>query len=127
MKKPIFLLVEDILVNRLLLKKLITMEYPEAEVLEAENGQQALGMLDSTLPDMIFMDIQMPVMGGVEATIEIRKRTKAEKAPIIALTAGILADERKTSLNAGMNDYLVKPVSQQDLKTVFKKYLSTND
>ncbi len=100
------------------------MHYPDAEIHQAEDGQQAIDNLENIFPDIIFMDIQMPVMNGLEATREIRKSDRCNDVIIIALTAGIMTEEKEQCIQAGMNDYLVKPVAVQDLKKIFKTHLN---
>jgi CheY-like chemotaxis protein len=91
----------------------------------AENGKQALDRLLEGDFDIVLMDIQMPVMGGMEATKVIRNIPGLEghkQIPIIALTAYAMAGDRERFLAAGMNDYLSKPLSVNDLERVLTKY-----
>lgn len=77
-------------------------------VTEAENGEQAVQKALVTHPDLILMDIMMPVMDGVEATKRLRQNEQVRGIPIIALTA--MAGSRDLAMNAGCNDYLTKPI-----------------
>ena len=89
----------------------------------AENGKEGLERHLESSYDLIFMDIQMPVMDGIEATKRIRKsEQEGKKTPIIALTAHALRGNREDYLSAGMNDYLSKPISLSDLERILKKY-----
>ncbi|WP_281646548.1 response regulator [Parendozoicomonas sp. Alg238-R29] len=82
----------------------------------ATSGQEALNLIAKHSYDMVFMDIQMPGMDGLEATRQLRQNEKqGEHLPVIALTAHALAEEQKELMKAGMNDYLTKPVSEQQL------------
>jgi CheY-like chemotaxis protein len=93
----------------------------------AENGQQALDLLAAQDFDVILMDVQMPVLNGVEATKAIRESTTlgAKKdIPIIALTAYAMLGDREKFLEAGMNDYLAKPVKKEDLARVLERVVS---
>ncbi len=84
----------------------------------ANNGQEALDILLDQSFDVILMDMQMPVMGGIEATRLIRQRELAEgkeRVPIIAITANAMQADRDACLEAGMDDYLSKPIKAQDL------------
>jgi signal transduction histidine kinase/CheY-like chemotaxis protein len=85
----------------------------------AENGQQALEAFESTRYDLIFMDIQMPVLNGFDATLKIRALEAArgckQRTPIIALTANAMKGDEKKCLDAGMDGYLVKPVHRHPL------------
>ncbi len=89
----------------------------------AESGQQALELVEKHRFDLILMDIQMPGMDGIEATNHIRElEPPGQHTPIIALTAHALLSEREALLNAGMDDYLTKPIGEKDLKRVIEKW-----
>ncbi len=118
------LLVEDDPVNRIMAGRLL--EKMGCAVSTATNGQEALEMLPETNVDCIFMDIQMPVMDGVEATRRIR--TDATGAfdpniPIVAITAYAMEGDRQKFLDAGMSAYLSKPVNIYALKNVLQQIL----
>ncbi len=81
----------------------------------ASNGELAIELMKNNTYDLVFMDLQMPVMGGIEAAKVIRGEL-GSKVPIIALTAAEVAEEREHCLAAGMNDYLVKPFGVEELK-----------
>jgi PAS domain S-box-containing protein len=101
------LIVEDIEQNRLLLVQLLA---PLGfEVREAINGQEAVAMWQSWQPDLIVMDMKMPVMDGYEATKQIRLAPNSEDTIIIALTASAFEEEREDILKAGCNDFISKP------------------
>ncbi|MBL8237482.1 MAG: response regulator [Bryobacterales bacterium] len=115
------LVVEDNAVNlrlaRLLLEKL------GCQVDTAPSGVQALAALHSSPFDLIFMDVQMPDMDGLEATRQIRCLEGAtRRTPIVALTAGVSAQDRSLCLEAGMDDYLAKPVSRDQLALMLSTY-----
>jgi CheY-like chemotaxis protein len=74
-------------------------------------------------PDIILMDIQMPNKNGYDATYEIRKMEGSEKTPIIALTAGILKDEKEKCFESGMDDFLAKPIIVSELENKLQKWL----
>jgi len=123
---PIKILVaEDVAMNMLLVKFLLTKLIPDLTILEAENGIEAIAKWKDELPDLILMDMQMPEMDGIDATIEIRKLEKnsEKQTPIIALTAGALQEEREKCLSAGMNDFLTKPIEQEKLLETLKRYI----
>jgi CheY-like chemotaxis protein len=69
------------------------------------------------------MDIQMPVMDGISATREIRRDPELAQLPVIALTAGVLPEEREAALGAGMNDFLGKPLSLEQMQSVLSRYV----
>ncbi|MFA5262059.1 MAG: response regulator, partial [Candidatus Omnitrophota bacterium] len=107
------LVVEDSVPNMELLK--IHFEALGCTCDYAVNGQEAIDFLKENDYNICFMDLQMPVMGGVEATKVIRNDLK-KKLPIIALTAAELEDEKERCLEAGMTDYLPKPFGVDELK-----------
>ncbi len=103
------LVAEDNAVNRLVIGKLLKKVGIDAEF--AENGQEAVEKLESGHFDLVFMDVRMPVMDGLEATRRIRGRTdELAMIPIIALTANADSDSAQQCLEAGMNIHLGKPV-----------------
>jgi CheY-like chemotaxis protein len=93
----------------------------------AENGQVALDILPSFQPDVILMDVSMPVMSGPEATAAIRKREPAGggHVPIIGVTAHALSGDREKCLAAGMDDYLSKPVTKAALAEKIDHWAAT--
>ncbi|MCO4098016.1 MAG: response regulator [Gemmatimonas sp.] len=115
------LLVEDNVVNQAVAEgMLVKLGY---EVCIAENGEEALARIGAESFDLIFMDVQMPVLDGVAATREIRRREgSARHTPIVAMTANAMADEREQCLAAGMDDHLAKPVRLAVLQDVLQRY-----
>jgi len=115
------LLVEDNIVNQAVAEgMLVKLGY---EVTIAENGEEALARTDAESFDLVFMDMQMPVLDGVAATREIRRREgSARHTPIVAMTANAMADEREQCLAAGMDDHLAKPVRLAVLQEVLQRY-----
>jgi CheY-like chemotaxis protein len=94
----------------------------------AQNGQEALDILANQSFDVILMDMQMPVMGGVEATRHIRARESAmqlPRTPIIAMTAAAMQDDRDACLAAGMDNYLSKPIKVKELQELLLAYTPT--
>jgi PAS domain S-box-containing protein len=121
---PKILIVEDNEMNRNLLRRFIVSSIPTAKIIEAMDGEEGVQAYKNDNPDIIFMDIQMPRMDGLEATIEIRKNEKESQTPIIALTAGALFGERKKCFEVGMNHFLSKPIELPALKKILNQYLS---
>ncbi|WP_099293233.1 response regulator [Butyricimonas sp. Marseille-P3923] len=112
------LVAEDVESNYLLLKAIIGKIYT---LVHAWDGQEAIDLFKQSNPDLILMDIKMPVLDGLAATRVIRAESK--EVPIIALTAFAFDDDRVKALEAGCNDYLTKPLSANLLKETIAKYL----
>ncbi|MCB0276867.1 MAG: PAS domain S-box protein [Calditrichaeota bacterium] len=117
------LVVEDNRVNMKLIRHYLKNINEKIELFEAENGLEGLHIYRENHPSMIITDISMPELNGYEFAREIRKMPEAFHVPIIALTAGAIAGERERCINAGMNDYLTKPVLQKTLKDMMQKWL----
>ncbi len=113
------LLADDNKINQIISKK--AFENLGYKIDIAENGKVALEKIDKNKYNIIFMDIQMPVLDGMQATKKIRKNDK--KIPIIAITANSMREDKDTCLNIGMNDYISKPFKINDLKEVLNKWL----
>jgi len=121
------LIADDQPMNLLLAQRVITKFYPESILTEATDGQQALDAVLGQRPDLILMDVQMPNMDGYAATQAIRDWERVQNlppTPIIALTAGTVQGERQRCLEAGMDDYLSKPMKAEELKALLEKHLS---
>lgn len=106
------LLVEDKIINQKIIKMML--ENAGCRVKLAYNGQQALDIMEKSKFDIIFLDIQMPVMDGVTANKHMRRRFD-DLPPIIALSANALEGDAEKYINAGMDDYIAKPVRSEDL------------
>jgi signal transduction histidine kinase/CheY-like chemotaxis protein len=121
--QPIYkiLTVDDKLINRQLLIKLL--EPLGFEMKEASNGQEAITIWNQWQPQLIFMDMRMPVMDGYEATKYIKSTTKGNATAVIALTASILEEEKAIVLSAGCDDFLRKPFSEHTIFDVLSKHL----
>ena len=110
------LIVEDNATNRLILSHYLRRMGHSFDV--ATNGQQALALWEDHEYDVIIMDIQMPVLDGLVATRELRRRERASArsyTPIIALSADAMTEKRETALSVGMDSYLTKPVNLQEI------------
>lgn len=118
------LVAEDNIINQKLAATLLRKLGHEVEV--ARNGREALDQWRNGNLDMIFMDVQMPEMDGDEATVLIREREKAkqtgEHIPIIAMTAFAMSGDRERFMDAGMDDYLTKPVSSEVVERAVKRF-----
>ncbi|NJN64835.1 MAG: response regulator, partial [Acidobacteria bacterium] len=118
------LLVEDNRVNRRVVERMLVKS--GHRVTEATNGAEAITALERESFDLILMDVQMPVMDGFEATAAIRARERASRVrtPIVALTAHAMKGDRERCLEAGMDDYLSKPVRLKDLLALLARTMS---
>ncbi len=116
------LLIEDNPANQLIVRHFL--EIVGCKVMCAGNGQQALEKIAAGLYDLVIMDIQMPVMNGYETTRHIRDTLKFRYLPIIAMTANATQENRECCLTAGMDDFIAKPVDQNQMYRVLAKWLS---
>ncbi len=114
------LIAEDNRMNMMLTCELARQLFPNCVIREAWDGQQAVDAFTEQKTDLILMDIQMPEKDGYQATIEIRdiEENRNRKVPIIAITAKQQVGERERCLEAGMNDYLPKPVDETEFRKV---------
>ncbi|MBF0528571.1 MAG: response regulator [Deltaproteobacteria bacterium] len=119
------LLVEDNAINQEVACQLL--EYVGMRVSVAENGQTAVRMAGSKSYDLILMDVQMPVMDGLQATEAIRRLPGWESIPILAMTANAFGEDRDKCLEAGMNDHVIKPVEPKKLNEILVKWLPVRD
>jgi PAS domain S-box-containing protein len=122
-EQPKILIVEDNKINMLLTKTLLKQILPTSTIYESVDGEKAIVKAIEINPDIIFMDIQMPLINGYEATKAIRELEQLKDTLIIALTAGTVVGEREKCIDAGMNDYLSKPIIKQTLKDILEKWL----
>ncbi len=117
------LVAEDNIINQKLIKHILTNF--GLNITLANDGKEALDLRKENDYDIIFMDIQMPVMGGIESTKEIilfEQRNNKKHIPIVALTANALAGDREIYLEAGMDNYLSKPINVEKLKKLIASY-----
>jgi len=119
------LIAEDNKMNMIVISKMLKNILPNVKLFEAANGEEALVALNSIVPDLVLMDVQMPVMDGVEATRKIRANAahSAAKVLIVALTAGVSKEEKENCYRAGMNYFLSKPIDKNLLYEMIVKYL----
>jgi two-component system sensor histidine kinase/response regulator len=115
------LVVEDNPVNQEVMLELLRQAHFTAEL--AENGRVALTMLETYEYDLVLMDMQMPVMGGLEATREFLRLPGSSKPPIVAMTANAMLSDRDACLDAGMRDFLTKPVEPDLLWQMLAKWI----
>jgi CheY-like chemotaxis protein len=117
------LITDDEIINQRVMSEYLGKLQLKADL--AANGEQALVWYQEKKYDLIFMDIQMPIMNGIQATQAIRNIQDKHQPYIIAVTADALKGDRKSYEKVGMNDYLLKPVELEDIKRVLGKYIKT--
>ncbi|MGY6558756.1 MAG: histidine kinase N-terminal 7TM domain-containing protein [Nitritalea sp.] len=116
------LLADDNPMNILLTKTLLRKDYPQAQVIEVEDGIELVEKFPDVHPDLVFIDVHMPRMSGLEA-VKILRNFPGGQVPMIALTASALEGDREECLEAGMDDYLSKPFRIEELRAIIKKHL----
>jgi len=119
------LLVEDNEINQQVARELISVLGVHVEC--ANNGQEALEAIRNNNYDMIFMDMQMPVLDGIETTKIIRQESLLDKQPIVAMTAHAMVGDKERCLAAGMDDYLSKPINPEKLYLCMQSWLLKED
>lgn len=120
-KKYNILVVDDSKENRDILSAIL--QSVGFETIKAQDGHEAIEKIKAHKPDLVFMDIRMPNMDGLEATIELRKMDEYKNLPIIAVTASAFVEERAEILAAGLNQYIPKPFKDKEIFNVIKDYL----
>jgi signal transduction histidine kinase/CheY-like chemotaxis protein len=119
-KHPLDILVaEDNMINQKLILRILSKLGYEADL--AHNGVEAVSMTNDKLYDLILMDVQMPQMSGLEATKIIRNTNSSKQPLIVAITANAMREDKDACLDAGMNDYLSKPINIEALLLVLAK------
>ncbi|HSR69301.1 MAG TPA: CHASE domain-containing protein [Acidobacteriota bacterium] len=114
------LVAEDNLVNQKVALRILETLGCRADI--ASNGRKAVKMIQESRYDLVFMDCQMPEMDGYEATAEIRRLRMEQELPIIAMTAHAMEGAREKCLEAGMNDYIAKPISREELQKMLLRW-----
>ena len=117
----VILIVEDDPKNLKLIRDLLQIR--GYTTLEATDGKQGVDMARAKMPDLILMDIQMPVMDGFEAISILKADPVTKSIPIIALTAFAMQGDREKCMEAGCNDYITKPLDTRVFMTKVKEYL----
>jgi len=115
------LLVEDTEDNRVMMRRLLEMS--GYEVLEAINGEEAVRIADAEEPDLILMDLSLPLIDGLAATRLIRKLPNCLNTPIIAVSAHDTSDFQSDALEAGCNSYITKPIDFNELEQLIVREL----
>lgn len=115
------LIVEDNETNREMLKR--RLERLNYEVFTANDGKQAVESAETILPDLIIMDLSLPVMDGWEATRHLKASPKTNNIPVIALTAHAMTGDRTKALEAGCDEYDTKPIDMERLHEIIESLL----
>jgi CheY-like chemotaxis protein len=124
-KKPeplTVLLVEDTEDNRFMMRRLL--EMTGYRVIEAMNGEEAVKMAEAESPELILMDLSLPVIDGLAATRLIRKLPNSKSTPIIAVSAHDTSDFQSEAIEAGCNTYVTKPIDFNDLEQLIAQLLN---
>ena len=122
-RSPQILLVEDNAVNQKVVLAILSKRGFQVEI--AANGLEAIAALQKNVFDLVLMDVQMPYMDGIEATRKIREELGLRELPIIAMTAHAMTGDREKCIEAGMNDYVSKPVNPNTLVHTIMRYLDS--
>lgn len=120
MAKKKILVVDDTEWNRDLVVQLLEDEY---DVIEAVDGEEAVKKAEQERPDLILMDLGMPVMDGWEATRRIKANSELKHIPIIAVTSHAMVGDEIQAREAGCDDYVAKPIDEDELIKKIKKFL----
>lgn len=123
MKK--ILIVDDKATSRELLR--MVLEKQGYEITEAADGDEALKQARAESPDLVLLDLQMPVRNGYEVLVELRKDPRFASLPIIALTASAMQGDRDRALAAGFTAYLAKPVALSELRDEVQRLLPSGN
>ena len=118
MKK--ILVVEDVDFNRDLVVQLLEDKY---QVIEAVNGKEGVEIAERERPELILMDLSLPIMDGWEATRRLKANADLRSIPVIALTAHAMKGDEEKALAAGCDDYLAKPIDEYELMAKIASYL----
>ncbi|MCP4755261.1 MAG: response regulator [Proteobacteria bacterium] len=121
-EKALVLVVDDIAANREVVSELL--DRAGLEVIEAEEGERALIFAQERLPDLIFMDIRMPVMDGYQATKRMKSEPKTRHIPVVALTASAQTEDEAKIMSSGFDGFLFKPIEMEPLFRHLSKYLT---
>ena len=119
---PTVMVVEDSDDTRFMLTEFLVLN--GCRVLEADNGKEAVALTQHRCPDLILMDLHLPLMDGLDATKQIREyRDSCNDVPIVAITAHDGSGVKESALNAGCNDYLTKPIDFERLEKTLHQIL----
>jgi len=118
-ENKVVVIAEDEQINYLFLKAVL--KPTKAHIIWTKTGRETIEICTTQKADIVLMDIKMPDLNGLEATIEIKK--KLPNLPIIAQTAYVMEEDEEASINAGCDDYISKPIRPENLITIMSKFL----
>jgi CheY-like chemotaxis protein len=118
------LAIEDNLSNMILISRVVEAE--GYDLLRAEDGNQALQLLEDEMPDLILLDINIPGIHGLDLAKQLKADARLAKIPLVATTANVLLGDRERCLEAGCDDYLPKPLDIRELRNVMRTYIDGN-
>ena len=122
MNKNLILIIEDNEKNTKLVKDLL--QYKGYRTVEAVNGLEGIEAAMKYKPQLILMDIQMPVMDGLEATRKLKELPETRSIPVVALTSWAMKGDEKTILEAGCDDYMTKPINTRHFIELVDQYFN---
>jgi CheY-like chemotaxis protein len=125
MNNLVVLYIEDNAMLRHMVSEIL--QYEGYQVLSTDNGLKGVEMALNVQPNLILMDIHLPVLGGIEATQRLRSQPGFEQLPIIALTAGLAVEKCENFLRAGCSDCLFKPFTAEQLVEVVNRFLGSSN
>jgi len=125
-KNAHILIVEDNRINMLVIRNYLKNKLPAAVLSEAKDGKEAVELFNNQSFDLVFMDVQLPILNGYDATQQIRtveQQQQKNPVPIIGLTAGAMLSDKENCIKAGMNDYISKPFQPAEIDRILEVYI----
>ena len=119
------LVVEDNEANRILMRQIL--KHNGYEVLEAADGAAGLAMAREHMPDLILLDLQMPVMGGLAVIRELRKTPELSKLKVMAVTSFAMKGDREKALEAGFDEYVTKPIDTRKFAELVRNIIPNSE
>jgi CheY-like chemotaxis protein len=122
------LFADDLPLNRLLVRRFVTREFPNVDVLEATDGQQAVALFDAYKPHLVLLDLHMPELDGWQAARAIRRRARGLEVPLLALSVDASPGAEANAVRAGFQEFIAKPISDYSaLKARLEFWLTPRD
>ena len=120
LQEKTILVAEDNLINQMIMRELL--KPTKANIIIANNGQEAVDIVKEKEINIVFMDLQMPVLDGLQATSIIREFATSEMLPIVAVTANAMKEDKEKGFARGMDSYITKPLDPKQLLSVLREY-----